>query len=298
MHAVARAFCLSLLTAAYAAAATPLVDGLGRTVSLGRPAARIVSLSPSCTEVLFAIGAADNIVAVTSYCNYPSEALSKPKVGGFSGKSVSLESIVAFRPDLVVVEGQMHERIVAMLSQANIPCYAANALRLEDSYRIIEQLGSLTGHDATAAKVSTDMRERIGAVSRAAAERNRAAGSEPTAFWLVWDDPLMTAGRPTFINDAIAAAGGRNVFADAREQYPAVSFESLIARNPEWILSGTDHGARINVRSLAVRQGWRSLKAVREGRIALLDADSINRAGPRLADAIETLARIFHPEPR
>jgi iron complex transport system substrate-binding protein len=139
------------------------------------------------------------------------------------------------------------------------------------------------------------MRKRIEAVARRVSSKT-VSGGGPTAFWEVWDDPLMTAGGPTFISEAISAAGGRNVFADAKEQYPTVSVESVLARNPDWLLSGTDHGAKLNAQALSLRRGWRSLKAVKEGKIALIDADSINRAGPRLADAIEELARVFHPD--
>jgi len=293
MSAPLAAFCLFLFALGQTSAAPiALVDGLGRAVALPEAARRVVSLSPSCTEALFAIGAGDRIVGVTSYCNYPSEAASKPKVGGFAGKSLSIESIVALKPDLVVVEGQMHAQVVSMLENARVRCWAAEAKRLEDAYRIVDQLGVLVGAEDGARRVSARMRSRIEAVGA----RTAAAASRPSAFWVVWDDPLMTSGGATFINDAIFAAGGRNVFADSPDQYPSVSFESVLARNPDWIVSGTDHGAKLNAATLSRRQGWRSLGAVRGGRIALIDADSVNRAGPRLADAVEALARSFHPD--
>ncbi len=294
MRAAFLACCLML--AASAAALQPLTDGLGREVRLADPARRIVSLSPSCTEVLFAIGAADRIAAVTAYCDYPAEAKKKPKVGGFSGKTISIESIVAFRPDLVIAEGQMHGKVIDMLVNARITCYAANALRIEDAYRIIRHLGVLSDREDAADAVAAAMRGRIDAVSRKVSSEAGASDHRPSAFWAVWDDPIMTSGGPTFISESISAAGGRNVFAEAPEQYPSVSFESVLSKDPDWLLSGTDHGARMNAQTLSVRQGWRSLRAVKEGRVAFVDADSINRAGPRLADAVENLARIFHPD--
>jgi len=286
---------LALLIAAFPASAAPVtvVDGLGRTVSLSAPASRVVSLSPACTEVLFAIGAADRVAGVTEYCDYPAEARKKPKVGGFSGKAVSIETLVALAPDLVVVEGQMHERVIAMLENARVPCYAADAQGLADAYRIIAQLGALTGEDSGARRVGGNMRERIDSVRR----KTEKAAARPLCFWIVWDDPLMTAGRRTFIDEAIEAAGGRNAFADSREQYPTVSLESVIARKPDWILSGAmQRGGRTDAASLSARPGWRILDAVREGRVGFVDADSVNRAGPRLADAVEALAKLLHPE--
>lgn len=295
MKTAPRRVCIFLLLAAasaLSAAPVSVADGLGRTVSLPSPAARIVSLSPACTEVLFAVGAADHVVGVTAYCDYPPAAAAKPKVGGFSGKSISIETIVALGPDLVVVEGQMHERVMKLLDSARIPVYAAAAERLEDVYRIIEQLGALSGRGEDGIRAAASLRGRVEAVRA----RTAGAASRPTGFWIVWDEPLMTAGGATFIGEAMEAAGGRNAFADSTDQYPTVSFESVLSRDPDWLLSGTDHGAKLDTRSLALRQGWRSLRAVKEGRIALIDADSINRAGPRLADAIESLARVFHPE--
>lgn len=268
-----------------------VVDGLGRSVPASPPATRVISLSPAATEVLFAVGAGSQVVAVTTYCDYPAEARTLPKVGGFSGASISVESVVSLKPDLVVLEAGMHERILGLLTKAGIRCYAADARRLEDAYRLIRDYGALTGRSSEAEAVSRRMRERIDRIKRLVSGR-----PTPSAFWEVWDDPLMTAGGGTFISDAIEAAGGRNVFASSREQWPTVSLEYVLAANPAWLLSGTDHGAKMNAQTLVARPGWGSLAAVREGRIALVDADSINRAGPRLADAVEALARVFHPD--
>lgn len=268
-----------------------VVDGLGRRVDSSVPARRVVSLSPAATEVLFAVGADAEVAAVTSYCDYPAAASSKPRIGGFSGKSVSIETIIALSPDLVVVEGGMHQVVMGLLEKASLRCYACQASTLEDAYRIIRDLGTLTGHGAEGARVASIMKSRIDGV------RSRVAGlAKPSAFWEVWDDPLMTSGRNTFITEAIEAAGGRNVFSDVGEQWPAVSAEIVLEKDPDWLLSSSDRGDRMSVKNLSARPGWKNLSAVRTSRIALIDADSVNRAGPRLADAVEALARVFHPE--
>lgn len=267
-----------------------VLDGLGRKVELREPARKVVSLSPACTEILFALGAGDAVVGVTEYCDYPAEAVSKPKVGGFSGKTISIESIVSFGPDLVIAEGGMHRRVIDLLEASGIRCYAAEAFRLADAYRVIREIGTLVGRSADAERIAYEMRSRIDKTASIVAGFPR-----PSVFWIVWDDPLMTAGGRTFIADAIERAGGNSLFAGASEQYPIVSLEAVIAADPDWLLSGTDHGEKMNAKSLSQRNGWRSLTAVRENRIALIHADSINRAAPRLADAVEALARVLHP---
>lgn len=259
-------------------------------------ASRIVSLSPSCTEIIFAIGADDALVGVTAFCDYPPEAAKKTKVGGFSGKSVSIESIVALKPDLVLLEGQMHQRLMDLLEKAGVRCRAVNAVHLADAYGIIREIGALTGFESTAAKTADRLRARIAAVETRLKQKKRWSIQRPNAFWIVWDDPLMTVGGTTFISEAIYAAGGKNIFADLTEQYPSISFESVLTRNPDWILTGADHGENTVLQSLKNRQGWGALSAVKNGKLAAVDADSINRIGPRLASAIEALARVFHPD--
>ena len=268
-----------------------LKDALGRTVMLSGPAERVVSLTPSATEILFAVGAGDRVVGITSYCNYPPESSSKTRVGGFSGKTVSAESIVALKPDLVIISGGMHAKVQVLLEAVGIRTFAIEPLGLEDVYGDIAAIGTLTGEEARALWVVADMKGRIESVVAAVRGRTR-----PKVFWELWDDPLMSAGGPTFINEAISMAGGDNIFAERREQWPMVSLEQLLARKPDWILSGDDHGDKVNVAALRSRALWASIPAVAAGRIATVESDAVNRGGPRLADAVEAIARILHRE--
>ena len=285
-------FLLALTTIWGAFAAGPsATDSLGRTVSLDKPALRVVSLSPSATEILFALGAADSVMGVTDYCNYPPEAVAKPKVGGFSGKTISIEQIVAMRPDLVIVAGGMHEKVMGMLATVGIKSFAAEPVTITEIYANIRAIGLLIGKDANADKVVLAMRTRIDTVGAKVS-----AAKKPTVFWELWDDPLMSAGGPTFINEAIRLAGGTNVFADMKEQWPMVSLEEILVRNPDWIVSGDDHGDRMNAEQLKKRNGWTNVAAVKNNRIALVEADEINRSGPRFANAVEALALVFHPD--
>jgi iron complex transport system substrate-binding protein len=273
------------------AAGPSVTDSLGRKVSLDKPALRVVSLSPSATEILFALGAADAVMGVTDYCNFPPEAVAKPKVGGFSGKTISIEQIVSMRPDLVIVAGGMHEKVMGMLSTVGITSFAAEPTTITEIYANIRAIGLLIGKDANAEKVVLAMKTKIETVGAKVS-----SGKKPKVFWELWDDPLMSAGGPTFINEAIRLAGGTNVFADMKEQWPMVSLEEILIRNPEWIVSGDDHGDRMNAEQLKKRNGWTNVAAVKNNRIALVEADEINRSGPRFANAVEALARVFHPD--
>ncbi|AEJ19352.1 ABC transporter substrate-binding protein [Gracilinema caldarium] len=263
-------------------------DAAGRSITLQQSAGRIVSLTPAVTETLFAIGAGDQVVGVTEFCNYPSAVSSKTRVGGFSGATISIEQIVALKPDLVILSAVMHAKVIPLLDQVKIPCFAVEPGSFADVYRDILTLGALTGHEKEARTVVTAMQKRIAAVQTIPTTKGT-----PRVFWELWDDPLMTAGGPTFISEAIVLAGGKNVFADLQEQWPQVSFEELLVRNPDWILSGTDHGDRMRLEDIMNRPGWLNIPAVKNGKIATIESDIIYRGGPRLADAVEALAKIL-----
>ncbi len=271
---------------AEASSAVEARDVLGRTLRLARPAERIVSLNPAATEILFAVGAGSRVLGVTEFCDYPPEAASRTIVGGFSGATVSVEQIVALKPDLVLVSAEMHVRIIPLLDALGIPLFAVDPHSFQQVYETIDHLGRLTACPAGARNVIQDMRSRIAALG--------APEKEPVAvFWEIWDDPLMTIGGTTFISEAIELAGGRNVFADLREQWPGVNLEQVLLRKPDWILSGDDHGDRLTPEALGRRAGWATVPAVRAGRIAVIEADIIYRSGPRLAEAVEALSRLL-----
>jgi iron complex transport system substrate-binding protein len=229
---------------------------------------------------------------VTEFCDYPPEAKTRTVVGGFSGATVSVERIVALKSDLVLVSGEMHGRIVSLLDAVGIRSFALEPKTFAEVYADILTVGRLTGCEDGAERVVASMRGRIDAVKAKAM-----GGSRPSVFWELWPDPLMSAGGPTFVSETIAAAGGRNIFADLGERWPLVSFEELLVRDPDWIILESAGGQRVSVASVAGRPLWSKLRAVKNGHIASVDADIIERGGPRLADAVETIARIFNTEP-
>ncbi|MDR3343467.1 MAG: ABC transporter substrate-binding protein, partial [Treponema sp.] len=265
-----------------------LTDILGRPLTLKAPPRRIVSLSPAITEILFAIGAGEQVVGVTQYCNYPAEAQSRTTVGGFSGATVSVEQIAVLKPDVVFLSGFMHERIITLLERLSIPTFAVEPRNFDGVYQTIATLGRLTGHDREAGEVVTVMQAKINRAGERSKGRER-----PGVFWELIDEPLITAGGNTFINEAIRLGGGRNIFEDLTEEYPVVNTEQVLLRRPAWIIAGNDHGKIIDPEALSRRPGWQRIPAVRDGHIALVNADTLYRYGPRLADAVLAISEII-----
>jgi iron complex transport system substrate-binding protein len=283
-------------TAAVAPAPATLtvVDSLGRRVLFREAPRRIVSLAPSVTEILFAVGAGPQLVGDTKYCNYPSEAAALPKIGGYTAKTISLEAVVDLTPDLVIAGTASQKPVVEALEKLGIPVLVSAPDSFEAVYASIEQIGAVTNHAPAAAALVAHMRERVDAVTAKVALVP--AEQRPSVFWEVFDEPLTTAGPHTFVGQMIQLAGATNIFSDAREDYPQVSAEALLERNPDVILGPITQSAKLTPDLIAHRPGWATIKAVRDGRVYLLDGDMTSRFGPRLVDALEALAKALYPE--
>jgi iron complex transport system substrate-binding protein len=290
----------ALLLAALAAACTAppapeaggdavaAVDHAGETVRLDRPARRIVSLVPSVTEALVAIGAGDRLVARTDYDTAPGvEAL--PSLGG--GLDPSLEALVALRPDLVIGwDAAGASPLRPRLAALGIPFFRVVLTDTADVYRTLASIGTLAGREAAADSVADAVRAEIEAV------RASVAGLPPrTVFFLVSDDPPMTAGPGTFLVQLIEAAGGRSIFADHPADWPQVSLEEVVRRDPEVVLVPTWNGGGDRVRTLSRRGGWREVAAFREGRARAVPADDVNRPGPGMGRTARILRDAIHP---
>jgi iron complex transport system substrate-binding protein len=269
-------------------------DDTGREVTLAAAPQRIVSLAPSNTEILFALGAGDAVVGVTNYCDFPAAAARLPQIGGFTANTISIEVILSLNPDLVLANGKDHLTIVAALQQENIPAIVLEPETYDDIFANIELVGQVTGHEEEAARLLEDMKARQAVVM----EKVASVGQEdrPKVFWEVFDEPLMTAGPNSFIGQVIERAGGKNIFADLEETYPEISAEEIVKRNPEVILGPDSHGDKLLPELLAARPGWEQIDAVKNKRIYLLDANIASREGPRIVDALELTARALYPE--
>lgn len=268
-----------LLAAAVAHAIVRADDDAGDQVVLPQPATRIVSLAPHITEQLFAIGAGDRIVGTTEHSDYPKAALAIPRVG--RAHSLDIERIAALRPDLVVIWGSgFPPAALAAIRQLGAPVFVSEPHSLADVARSMKRLGVLTGRDGAAAADAF--------TAKVAELQARYAGRAPVrVFYQVWDSPLMTLSGRHVISEAIALCGGRNVFADLAPIAPQVSTEAVLAADPQLIVT-TEPGARSGG-ALAAWQRYATLSATRLGQFATLDADRINRHGPRLADEIGVL---------
>lgn len=243
---------------------------------------RIVSLSPAMTETLFAIGAGSEVVARTTECDYPPEALPVPAIGGFDGKSISVERIIALRPTLVCGAAGMHDWLEGTLRPLGITLYLSRATTVQGVMDEIGEVGKLTHHEQGAASVVKGMKDTL--------QLLQPSSVPVTAYWEVWDAPLMAAGGTSFMNDILTLAGGNNIFAAINIAYPTVSAEAVLAANPDVIIvSGDVYGGKARaVEALQKRSGWATLDAVKDGRVILVDAEAV-RPGPRVARAVERL---------
>jgi iron complex transport system substrate-binding protein len=283
------ALALALILLPQAALALTTTDQTGRRLVLPGPPARIISLVPSVTEILFTIGAQDRLVGVTDFCDYPAEARRKSSVGGMLAPS--LETMVALKPDLVVAttSGNRHETF-DQLARLRIPVYLVNPITVADVLDLLSRLGRLTDHSEGADRAVAALRERIQAVSARVAGRPR-----PRVLYVLWPDPLIVPARDALVSELIALAGGDSVTADGGQGYPRYSMEAALARNPEVIILAS-HGSE---KSPLVRSKWERLSqvpAVAAGRLHTMDGNLMHRYGPRMVDGLEKLARLIHPE--
>ncbi len=244
---------------------------------------RIVSLGPSATEVIFAIGAQDLLVARTDLCDYPPEAKNIPSVGGFAGNTLSLESIISYEPTLVYLFAEMHEGFVKPLQDLGIQVYRSNATSIEAVKNEVLDLGKLTGHEKQAQKVVKEMDEKISRTEKMY-KAKAADGKLPTVYWEVWHSPMMSCGKNSFMGDIIAKAGGKNIFADEEQAYPMVSEEAVLLANPDFIFYSGDGMGGGKPSELLKAKG---------GIYYMGDDDSFVRSTPRCADAVEKLAAIL-----
>jgi iron complex transport system substrate-binding protein len=249
---------------------------------------RIISLQPSHTEIVFAVGAGNKLVGVTSFCDFPAEARQKEKVGGFSDPSV--EKIMALRPDLVIA-GSSHKAAVEQLEKLGIPVIAMEAKTLSDIPVLVQKIAVACGEEGRGKELASSITARVDAV------RKKTGGltekEKPVVFYELWHNPLTSVGPGSFLNDLITLAGGTNLAADAKSAYPAVAAEAVVKRNPDVILYA-HKGQRTE--DVASRPGWAQVNAVKNSRIIFFDDENIfMRAGPRIADALELLARTLRP---
>jgi iron complex transport system substrate-binding protein len=268
-------------------------DGLGRTVTLLAAAQKVVSMAPSNTEILFAVGAGPQVVGRDEFSDYPAEAKAIPSIGGSMGQ-YSYEQIAALKPDLVLAGGiNTPEQVKALEDLGLAVFYLSNPATLEDLYNNIETVGILTGQQAGASTLTEDMQRRVDAIDAKIA----VVTEKPVVFYEVdASDPNKpyTAGPGSFIDLLIARAGGQNL-PGLKDAYPDVSLEQIVLADPAIILLG-DSIYGNTPEKVAARPGWNSIAAVKNGSVLPFDDNLVSRPGPRLVDGLEALAKAIHPE--
>ena len=265
-------------------------DDLGRLVRIPALPQRIVSLAPSLTETVFALGLGSRLSGDTNYCDYPPEALTRTHVGG--PINPDLEQIVSLHPDVVLATRSLNrQETVDALDRLGIPVYTTDPRTVEDVVASTRRLGAVLGAKSQGDAVAAQMERRLADLARRLAGR-----PVRRVFFVVWLDPIISTGPHTFIADALRHAGAISVV-NAPQDWPQIGVEEVLRQNPDYLVFAGTHpdDPQATINALKARPGWSSLAAVREGHFAIV-SDALDRPAPRIVDAIDELARQLHPD--
>ena len=262
-------------------------DAAGRDVTIAAEPQRIVSVAPSNTELLFALGKGDALVGRSEFDDYPAEALAIESVGGFFPPDY--EKILSLEPDLILLIGGSEEARAKLENEYGLTTFVVDPQTFAELYEGVIALGQVVNAQAAAADLVAEIQQEVAAIEAKAAT----ADTRPVVFYQVWHDPLMTAGPGSFIDDMIRIAGGTNAAAAAADPWPQFSLEQLVAANPDLIVTASPEAAQ----EALAQKGWESLQAVKEARVlGLPDENIVVRPGPRLIQGLNWFAEAIHPE--
>ena len=274
---------------AAAAQTRTVVDETGRRVQVPARIERVISLAPNVTEILYALGVEDRVVAVTNQCDTPAAARSKAKVGDVANPS--LEIMLALKPDLIIgtTLGNPRETVRA-LEQTGIPLYGVNPHSVADIFVSIRHMAELMGVPERGEALASKLEARL-----ATLEQRLAGTPRPRVLFVVWLEPLITAGGDTFLNDVLQRAGAESITAEMKESWPHLSLETVIERQPDFIVLPRLPALEGRLDELRRQPAWQPVRAAEPGRAVWLD-EAVLRPGPRIVEAIEKLARALHPQ--
>jgi len=262
-----------------------VIDDVGQEVALTSPAMRVVSLAPNLTEILFFIGAGEQVVGVVEYSDFPPAARDLPVIG--SHNRFDVEQILSLKPDLIVGwrSGNSQEDLDG-LKRLGLPVFISEPSTVEGIVSLMERLGELTGHQAQSLSQASAFRASFNASRETYSTRRQVR-----VFYQVWEQPIYTLNGDHVISQLISLCGGTNIFSDLKQLAPVVSLESVLARDPEVIVGGGVFG---QTPPWAERwQSWPTVSAVRNRHIYAVDSDHIARMGPRLAEGVEALCLVI-----
>lgn len=263
------------------------------TVSFAAPDTkpRYISLAPSTTEILFALGLDEEIAAVSSFCNYPLKTQNKEKVGTFSQPNI--EKIVFLKPDYIFCTGLEQAPVVLELKRLKLKVYVADPLNLKELFGSIRDIGKLTGKEKEAGGLIKDMQSQIEEIDL----KVKLIPKEKRwkVFLEIWHDPLMTAGKGSFIDELLTSAGGINIADDTKRAYTIFSLEEVIKRNPDCIIFAYMDREK-SLKLIGRRLGWRQISAVKNNRLYNdINPDILLRPGPRVVEGIKEIYRRLYP---
>ena len=270
-----------------APAPVQVTDDLGKALTFDKAPQKIVSLAPSVTEILFAIGAGSKVVGVQDFSTYPPEALVLPKIGGFP---LNYELIASLQPDLCIGADITGPDDIAKLEGLGLKVMVVNRTDLEGIFTNIEMVGRAVGLDANANNLAASLRAELADLQA----RLQTATSKPRVF-VELDETLYTVAPGSFIDPLIEMAGGANIAADSTNPYPQFSAEQIIAKDPEVIILA-DAAYGVTAEQVKARPGWEAITAVKTNAVHPIDGDIISRPGPRILEGLRALVSLIHPE--
>lgn len=267
-----------------------LTDEIGRKVKIPESPKRIISLAPSITEILFALGLNEEIVGVTDFCDYPEAALTRPRIGGFVNPNI--EKIVSLKPDLIIAtrDGNRMETI-HRIEELRFPVFVIDSKGLDGVMKTINSIGDIVLRQDESSKIVGDMMARKEKVVRLTRSL-----SKPKVFFQIGYAPMITAGKGTLADDLIRIAGGRNISEDESVSYKPYSIETILSKAPEVIIISSMERKREYSHFLELWQNWKSIPAVKKKTIYLIDSNLVDRPSPRVVEGLETILSMIHPE--
>lgn len=271
-----------------------MTDQAGRVVRIEKIPEKIISLAPSNTEIVYALGLEDRLVGVTEYCDYPEAAKEKPLIGGFS--TVDIEKVVEIQPDLILATNIHKDEVLPQLERLGLTVLTLDPKTVDEIPEAINLIGWFTGKKEEASHLVTEMENRIKAVTDKTLALPEA--QRPAVFYILWHDPLRTVNAEARIHELIVKSGGMNIAEDLEGDYPTMSLEAVLMANPQVIIAGSGHGTGENLpfQFALTEPRLAEVEARRNGRVYEIDADLTSRPAPRIVDGLEKLAEFIHPE--
>jgi iron complex transport system substrate-binding protein len=270
-----------------------VVDDLGKEVEMEQEPQRIISMAPSITEMLFSIGLGDRIVGVTTYADYPKAATQKTKIGSVTEPNI--EKIISLKPDLVLAAGINKKPTIKKLKKLGIKVGGFSPGTIKATVDVISKVGRLTGLDQNARQIAASMSVKVNEIKELVNSK-LADDSRPKVFFEIWSDPLITAGKGTFVNDLIRIAGGENIGAKAQGSWPQYNMETLLIKNPDVYIT-TPHSApsKVTVKSLRNRENYESINAIKNNRVSVINQDLVSRPSPRIIQGLKLFVKAIFP---